>query len=102
MQGWSSGQDSCSRTTQAEARSTGRNVAAETPGRKPLSIDLDAFHRAAGSARVADASSSMGAHEDASAEHAASDRTWSRPATRQDPVEPTRPTHDGIVTVAAA
>src|ERR1700747_91465 len=73
----------------------------EATSRKPLSIDLDAFDRAARSARVADAPPSMGTDADTSAERTASHCAQSRFAARQGPVEPSRPTRYRIVAASA-
>ena len=69
----SSGNPRC-RATQTEARPAGCGVADEAPNRKPLSLHLDTFERAARSARVAAAPSSMGAHAHARPERPASHR----------------------------
>ena len=92
LPGGSSIGDSQSGGTQTETRSAGCGVAAETAGRKALSLDLDAFERTAGSTHTAAAPSSVGAHADASAEHAASHGAQSRSAARPEAVEPSRPT----------
>jgi transposase len=82
MPSGSSGEGSCGRATQTEARSTGREIAANPTGRKSLSRNLDALDRATRSAHAVTASSSVGTDADASATHAAIPGFGCRSTTR--------------------
>ena len=72
--GGASGDDSKGGDAPAETRSARCGAAAAVAGRGSVSGDLDAVDRAAGSAGVAAAPPSVGAHADARAERAAGDR----------------------------
>src|SRR5437870_12485958 len=75
------------RDPEAEARSAGCAAGARAAPRGSLPDHLDALERAAGPTNVAAGPSSVGEDADASAEHAAGDRTQSRAAARARSVE---------------
>ena len=86
----------------AETRSTRCGAVAAAAGGGSVSGDLDAVDRAAGSAGVAPAPPSMGAHADARAERAARDRAGARRAARPHAVESRGPGDARVVAAAAA
>jgi hypothetical protein len=97
----SSSQNPQGRDPQAEARSAGYAFDTESAGGKPFFHYLDAFERATGSAHFAVAPSSMGAHAEWRAKHAAIDSACAWFATRPFLMEPRRPARTASVAVGS-